>query len=182
VEKESEAGEIKQQASDARSIFEMDGIVIAVEICLDHRRGRLREARSRSAAGQSGVCDFPIDVQLVPSCGMQIQQPSVVARPGGIVFNCDGQYSKRDVKATPDDATSIFTGTRDGKGHTQLAVVVTEAMGEKGLSDEPQLQRPGNTHVITAPLDVPRDVTVSQTEAYGAGEVHLYSKVALPSK
>jgi hypothetical protein len=164
-------GEIKKEATDSRSIFCMDGITFAVEICLDHRRGRLRAVRREDEESR-----VPVDIQLVPSCGMQIQQPSVVAKAGGLVFNCDGQYSDRDSKANPDDKSSIFTGSQDGKGHTQLAVVKEEASG----SDSATLEVPRDVQVNTAPLRVPSDVRVDQTEAYGAGEVHLYSQLPLP--
>jgi hypothetical protein len=108
---------------------------------------------------------------------MQIQQPSVVARTGGLVFNCDGQYAERDTKASPDDKSSIFTGSRDGKGHTQLTVVTKEAAGPE---NDAMLECPNNVEVVTAPLRVPSDVRVDQTEAYGAGEVQIYSKLPLP--
>jgi len=168
-------GEIKKEAFDSESIFTMDGITFAVEICLDHRRGRLRQVRQRDEASR-----VPIDVHLVISCGMQIQQPSVVAKAGGIVFNCDGQYSKRDAKASPDDKCSIFTGSRDGKGHTQMTVVKEEAsMDDKRDAD---LVRPQGIEVVTEPLRIPSEfeLTVDQIEAYGAGEVHIYSKYPLP--
>lgn len=166
------SGELKKEATDAKSIFCMDGITFAVEICLDHRRGRLHSARNENEESR-----VPVDVQLVPSCGMQIQQPSVVARTGGIVFNCDGQYAKSDKGASPDEASSIFTGSQDGKAHTQLTVVKKEASGPENDSI---LERPNYVEVITAPLDVPSDIRVDQTEACGAGEVQIYSKLPLP--
>lgn len=168
-------GEIKKEVFDSKSIFTLDGITFAVEICLDHRRGRLRQVRQEDEASR-----VPIDVHLVVSCGMQIQQPSVVAKAGGIVFNCDGQYSKRDTKASPDDKCSIFTGSRDAKGHTQMTVVTEEA--SMGTERDAGLVRPQDVEVVTAPLRIPSELelNVSQIEAYGAGEVHVYSKYPLP--
>eukprot|EP00567_Pseudictyota_dubia_P012197 CAMPEP_0197438344 /NCGR_PEP_ID=MMETSP1175-20131217/5372_1 /TAXON_ID=1003142 /ORGANISM="Triceratium dubium, Strain CCMP147" /LENGTH=408 /DNA_ID=CAMNT_0042968057 /DNA_START=73 /DNA_END=1295 /DNA_ORIENTATION=+ len=159
------SGELKSEATDAKSIFSMDGITFAVEICLDHRRGRLRMAREENE--QSRV---PVDIQLVPSCGMQLQQPSIIAKTGGFVFNCDGQYATRDTKASPDDHTSVFKGSKDGKGHTQLTTVKAEASAPE---QHATLEIPKDARVITAPFSVPSDVNVDQIEACGAGEVHL---------
>ena len=165
------SGELKKEATDAKSIFSMDGITFAVEICLDHRRGRLRMAREQNEESM-----VPVDIHLVPSCGMQLQQPSIVARTGGVAFNCDGQYAKRDTKASPDNESSIFTGTQDGKGHTQMSVVKAETSGPKKHAT---LEHP-NVEVITAPLAVPSDIPVDEIEACGAGEVHMYSQLSLP--
>ena len=173
--------EIKQSAFDGKSIFTMDGITIAVEICLDHRRQRLQTVRQTDRASASAV----IDLQLVISCGMQLQQPSIVARNGGPVFNCDGQYSKRSSGDLPDDSTSIWQGTKDGKGHTQFTVVKEAAttMNPKGHTDA-VLERPTDVTVTTTPLEIGADCTLdpTQIEAYGAGEVHLYSKFPLPQR
>lgn len=166
-------GELKKSAFDSKSLFTLDGISFATEICLDHRRGRLREVRKSHEPSQ-----VPVDVHLVVSCGMQLQQPSVVAKTGGLVFNTDGQYAKRDVKASPDDKDSIFTASADGKGHTQMCVVAKEADIDTGA--DAQLQQPMNVKVTTAPLDAPSGVQIDQVEAYGAGEVHVYSKCSLP--
>ncbi|KAL3926080.1 MAG: hypothetical protein SGARI_005722 [Bacillariaceae sp.] len=164
----------------------MDGITFAVEICLDHRRQRLRKVRQEHPASAAAN----IDIQLVISCGMQLQQPSIVARTGAPVFNCDGQYSERSEGDLPDDSTSIWKATADGKGHTQFTVVKEHASTMTG--DAPQssavqnavLERPGDVTVETSPLEIGGDCTLdpTQIQAYGAGEVHLYSKFPLPPK
>jgi len=56
------------------AIFEMDGIRFGLEICLDHAQNRL--------AGASNI-----QIQLVPSAGMQWQQYAV--GPGGLYFGVD---------------------------------------------------------------------------------------------
>ena len=197
-------GEIKEQSDDNRSIFQMDGITFAIEICLDHRHGRLRGAIDKQVDGPRPS----VDVQLVPSCGMQvsssetnqsflvlclvdlsftvgvafsflqIQQPPVVAREGGLVFNCDGQYGDYVKTDLPDNKTSIFTGSADGKGHSQLCVVTKSTW--TNIGQDAQVSQPQGVSVVTAPLCPPSDVNVTEVEAYGAGEVHVYSKCALP--
>ena len=166
-------GELKKDVNDEKSIFQVNNITFALEICLDHRRARLRQVRQHDAAS-----NVPVDVHLIVSCGMQIQQPSVVARTGGLVFNCDGQYAKRAADDLPNDKTSIFTGTQDGKAHSQMTVVAQEASADQDAT----CQMPQNVKVTKAPLQLPttKDVDMSQLEAYGGGEVHLYSPYPLP--
>ena len=165
------SGELKAEAFDAKCIFTVDGITFALEICLDHRRARLRTVREKNESSR-----IPVDVHLVVSCGMQIQSPAVVAKTGGLVFNCDGQYANIDKGATPDEEHSIFTGSADGKGHTQLCVVVEETEAKR----DAVVGRPAVVEVTTAPLRSQGDVNVDALEAYGAGEVHVYSKCPLP--
>jgi len=166
------SGELKKDASDEKSIFQVDGITIALEICLDHRRARLRKVRDEDV--ESNV---PIDMQLVVSCGMQIQQPSVVAREGGVVFNCDGQYATRGEDDLPGETTSVWAGTQDGKAHSQMTVVAEEADKDQ----DAKCEMPKNVAVKTAPFRTPTNLNLSQLEAYGGGELHLYSKYPLPT-
>jgi len=165
-------GELKKDANDEKSIFQVDGIMVALEICLDHRRARLRQVRKEDA--ESNV---PVDMHLIVSCGMQIQQPSVVAREGGLVFNCDGQYAARGEDDLPGEKASIWTGTQDGKAHSQMTVVAKET----NKNQDATCEMPKNVAVKTAPFQTPTDLNLSQLEAYGGGELHLYSKYPLPS-
>lgn len=57
------------------SIFTIEGITFGLEVCLDHDEERLSD---------QGV----IQVQLIPSCGMNIARP----QPNRIIFNVDGGY------------------------------------------------------------------------------------------
>ena len=165
-------GELKKDASDEKSIFQVNGIMVALEICLDHRRARLRQVRKDNA--ESNV---PIDLHLIVSCGMQIQQPSVVAKSGGLVFNCDGQYAARGENDAPDAKASVWTGTHDGKAHSQMTIVSKEA----SKNQDAICEMPENVSVKTALFVPPKDLNLSQLEAYGGGEIHMYSKHPLPS-
>ena len=82
--------EVQLRGDDGSSIFTYDfGVDIAghggaftfgLEVCLDHSLGRLVNA-----------ADLPtIDIQLVPSCGMNLVDNKIVSRVGGFVCNCDG--------------------------------------------------------------------------------------------
>lgn len=66
-----------------QSIIEIDGITIGIEICLDHLMQRLRKS-------PPALMQKYIQIQLIPSAGMDIKANSTVAVKGGVVFNCDG--------------------------------------------------------------------------------------------
>ena len=169
---EGKGGEIKKDQHDKRSIFKVNGTTVAFEICLDHRRGRLRQVRRDDA--ETGMA--AVDLHLVVSCGMQLRPPSVVARRGGVVFNCDGQYSESDDDAAHEQ--SIFTGTKNGKGHTQMAIVESEATD----AEDAVLGRPP-VEVAAVPFETTggKLLSVADLEAYGGGEIHVYSKCELPA-
>lgn len=93
--------EQKGEDNDSYSIFEYCGIRFGIEICLDHSRGRLREHLKRNPG------DY-VDVQLVISCGMDIRNPSVIARSGGVVFNCDGEYVLEDAAENGEHCHTIM--------------------------------------------------------------------------
>jgi hypothetical protein len=67
-------------------------IEIGVEICFDHFLKRLR--RTANMTYKNGAADDNplLDVQLIPSGGMQIHDNAVAAGASGIIFNCDGAY------------------------------------------------------------------------------------------
>lgn len=73
------------------SVFTYGGIKFGIEICLDHKRQRLKNANVSS-----------LDVQIIPSCGMTIKPESVVVRKGGYVFNCDGEYELANISEGVD--------------------------------------------------------------------------------
>lgn len=72
----------QQYPYDGGGIFSSCGLTFGLEVCLDHLEGRL------SGAQLPG--EPQIQVQLVPSCGMNIQPANVVIGPSGLVFGCDG--------------------------------------------------------------------------------------------
>lgn len=110
--------EISEDEDVNESVFSYGGLRIGVEICLDHKRKRLKDA---------GVSS--LDVQIIPSCGMTIREESVVVE-NGFVFNCDGEY----VLNSPDQGV-------DGINcHTSLRVVTGSKLGNamSPKCDEPK--------------------------------------------
>ena len=76
------AGDADTLEIDDDGLFTMNGVSFGLEICLDHAKHRLVRACARSGA--------KVQVQLVPSGGMEIHEESICVEPGGLVFHCDG--------------------------------------------------------------------------------------------
>lgn len=76
--------EEKGNDSDEYAVFDYGGIRFGIDICLDHSRKRLLKHLSST--------ENYVDVQIIPSCGMEIKDDAVIARTEGYVFNCDGEY------------------------------------------------------------------------------------------
>ena len=161
-------GEDKQTAFDDFSIFTIKGIKFGLEVCLDHAFARLR--RNRLPATEL------VQIHLVPSCGMQIVQSSVVAGAGGLVFNCDGQYDGLMPTSQPGPGDSVWTGTASHRAHSQLTQVVTPCEGPHRSMHPAVLTMPGAS-VTTVPIE---DASASELFAYGAGEVHVYTPLPVP--
>ncbi|PRP90773.1 hypothetical protein ENSA5_62070 [Enhygromyxa salina] len=92
---------------DGAGIFDLDGITWGVEICLDHLGSVKRLQKSPQLPGENQV-----QIQLVPSGGMSIQDASIIAAPGGYVFNCDGMNggrSRLDQVGTPPTIPPLST-------------------------------------------------------------------------
>lgn len=65
---------------DGHCIFTLDGLTIGVEICLDHLMQRIGNSMEPPS----------LDIQLVTSCGMQLMDPALNLRDGGLAFCTDG--------------------------------------------------------------------------------------------
>jgi len=161
------AGENKTEAFDPLSIFTIKGIKFGLEVCLDHLAGRLR----RNRLPQTEL----VQIHLVPSCGVQVVQQSVIACSGGLIFNCDGEYSQLMLMAPPGAARSIWTGAASQRAHTQLTQVVAPC-GPVNQKKDAELRKPrAKVHTLSI-----RDRAASKLFAYGAGEVHIYTPLAVP--
>jgi len=65
-------------------IFDECGLTFGLEVCLDHALKRLR----KSPPGRNQAF---VQLQLIPSAGMEIIDEAVVAVKNGLVMNCDGR-------------------------------------------------------------------------------------------
>jgi hypothetical protein len=185
------AGDLKRDPFDAHAILRLGtdkeaATDIAVEICLDHADARLRGALSRTRWPRGdGFVDEGIDIQIVPSCGATLSLGSIASVAGGYAFNVDGQLAAGD-SILPTGSDTVF-GVRSAFGnyidpanpryraHTQLAGVVTAAVGDDGRSpssSDAQLARFADDLVTVIPVAAPP--TLDTFFAGGAGAVHIY--------
>jgi len=162
-------GEAKQTAFDPLSIFTIDGIKFGVEVCLDHSRARLRRNRQPETE--------LVQIQLIPSCGMQIVQGSIVAGKNGLVFNCDGQYDNLDPTSHPNATSSVWMATESNRAHTQLTSVVTPCAGNTPGTNDAVVAKPSATVTRLMVVD---STAAPQLFAYGSGEVHIYTSLPIP--
>lgn len=70
------------------TIFTMDGIMFGLEVCRDHYLGRLAHSQEHGR----------VQIQLVPSCGMSIEDNSISCVDEGVVFNVDGDTPHVNVR------------------------------------------------------------------------------------
>ncbi|KHS75664.1 hypothetical protein [Pectobacterium brasiliense] len=136
-------------------------VELGVEICLDHRLQRLR--RTVEMVGNS-----PLDIQLVPSGGMQLLDYGIAGGSSGAIFNADGcdyildQYNASgkpvittDGKPGNGTAKQVITGvytssaqTRSESNgiayfsHSQLAYRTTD-IGPAGYINPEDTNNPG---------------------------------------
>ena len=106
------AGDADTLEIDDDGLFTMNGVSFGLEICLDHAKHRLVRAAAKSGA--------KVQVQLVPSGGMEIHEESICVEPGGLVFHCDG------LKKGPK-------GTVSGFGAFSTALQVVDAKTRNAL-------------------------------------------------
>ena len=136
---------------DGAGVFELAGITWGLEVCLDHSGTVRRLQKSPQLPGEN-----LIQLQLVPSCGMGIQAPSVITQLGGYVFNCDGFGAS---------------------SHSSLAQQIPPLNNVVFSSSTPVSDVP-----ITLQSSSPvLDVAVSSLYARGPGVVNIYPASAIPA-
>jgi len=137
---------------DGAGVFELAGITWGLEVCLDHSATVRRLQKSPQLPGEN-----LIQLQVVPSCGMGIQAPSVITQAGGYVFNCDGY------------------GTTS---HSDLAQQVPPLASVALLSSTPVDDAPIALQSTSPVLDVP----ISSLYARGPGVVNIYPASPIPAQ
>ena len=121
------------------TIFTMDGITFGLEVCRDHYLRRLAHSKE---AGK-------VLIQLIPSCGMEIEQNAVACVPEGIVFNVDG--------ATPHVMIGVNSSTAPLPN--KVPPDVATGGGTIILFDAMRIPWPGLARAdVAARLKVPRNV------------------------
>ena len=156
--------ETKADDLDPYGIFNWGGMKIGVEICLDHIRRRMSKK----------VDD--LDLQIIPSCGVEITLNGIATRPGGYIFNCDGDYNLEDAQNGPGSHTQLYRVERCERGKslvhgTNFSLGLTPGQGAK-LS-----ARISPEHVIAI-----NHAGADNLFSFGAGELHVYPSLELPKK
>lgn len=136
---------------DGAGIFQLAGIAWGLEVCLDHLATVHRLQKSPQLPGET-----LIQLQLVPSCGMDLQAPSVMVETGGYVFNCDGWRATR---------------------HSTLAQQLPPLTNVAFSSSTPVSADPIPLQ-STSPL---LEVAISSLYASGPGVVNVYPARAIPA-
>jgi hypothetical protein len=117
----SEQSRLSSKFDDERMggcIFTFDGITIGLEVCLDHAKSKGQPAGTGRLARYADT----IQLHLIPSAGMSIHT-GLYCRPGGVVFNVDGQIPPRAevvIKGDPSvkvpKSTGVTVGSVDAFG------------------------------------------------------------------
>lgn len=110
---------------------------VGVEVCLDHRLKRLRRTVGMTKENGAAENNPPIQVQLVPSGGMQILDYSVAAGAYGVIFNSDGcdpildEYTSKGKKVIPGSGTFKQLTCGVYASSAQTMVKVSEPDGDE---------------------------------------------------
>ncbi len=86
--------EVRGYSLVRRNFFEVEGVRMTLEICLDHAAG---EAASNFLQKGGGIIDGiePPQISLISSAGMKIMTKNLIIPPGGAVYHQDGLYDKQ---------------------------------------------------------------------------------------
>lgn len=146
--------EQQQLAYDNAGVFTQAGITWGLEICLDHFSNVQRTGRLQRSPQMPG--DPQIQVQLVPSGGMEIHIDQIMAMPGGYVFNCDGA-----------DIPSATLKKIDLSGKARVV--------------SPSTQRDVPDGTLGSLGSPPAPITIDQLYVGGPGSVVIYPSALLPA-
>lgn len=137
------------------SNFTCGNLNIGVKICLDHSRKRLLGYTSKGEIR-------PLDIQIVPSCGMQLRKDSIVTKEGGLLFNCDGEYTLEGDVQNGDCS------------HSELK------RGQFTASCGPCLSKQLSILEIIPVMN--GDICIDELFPHGAGQIHIYNPQSCNTK
>lgn len=132
------------------SYFTCGNLNIGIEICLDHSRKRLKGYTYEGKIPQ-------LDIQIIPSCGMQLKKDSIATHDGGLLFNCDGEYTLEDQAQNGEYSHSELKRSS-----------FTPSCGPR-LSEQLPVQE-----IVSL-----TDICVDELFPHGAGQIHIYNEQTL---
>jgi len=117
---------------DGAGVFSLAGITWGLEICLDHLGTVRRLQKSPQLPGEN-----LIQLQLVPSCGMGVEAPSVITQFGGYVFNCDGWRNTRHSTLAEQvpPLTDVVLATSTPVSNAPIALQSTSPVQDVSIDD-----------------------------------------------
>jgi hypothetical protein len=121
---------------DGDGVFEIGGVTIGVEICLDHAKARLKHTVMKPG-------NIP-QLQIVPSCGMSIMFDSIVVPKGGICFGVDGLddgYDGQPKIGAFTNSQLYVVPSEAGARYKQMLSIQTQRPDERVPSRNTQLKQ-----------------------------------------
>ncbi len=81
-----------------KHLFELGGLKIGIEICLEHHLGILKDVLVLGQTGSKPKENPYLDLQLLTAGGMTIKKENVVLRQNGVFFRNDGHFNTLHVE------------------------------------------------------------------------------------
>lgn len=144
-----------------QQLIKDEELTFALEIYADHGEGRLKSALSGTKPPSA-----PVDIHLIASAGMCIDDKSIAARSKGYVFNCDGWN-------IPGARSSSFRGR---------GVEVTFSHpdgGSETFRPHSEVRKVDDSEEFLALAVALDDSLATSIFPKGAGQLHIYGSVNL---
>lgn len=125
-----------QKGLGGGSIFVCGGVRFALETCLDHLKGRVKQSVDADR-------DSKVQVQLIPSAGASIKDEHIVTVRSGLIFNVDALAPRVALKKRRDAPLN------SAKGANNSTVVASSSSTDVGNGF------PGASVVAYPPQDIP---------------------------
>lgn len=143
----------------------VDNISFGIEICADHGVSRLAYALKNTPMKNK------VDIHLVASAGMCIEEKSIAAADGGYVFNCDGWNISSGRGQNSNIVVNEVSFSDNSKQMTFKPHSEVRKVGSKDQIKPDQ--------VTQVKIDYP---SVAEIFPKGAGNLHIYPLLDLPKK
>lgn len=157
-------GVVAQHAANYQSsfLYQIHGLSIGVEICLDHSNGVLK--------AKMDAMNERLDIHVLIACGMDLVETKCAAKDIGLVFRCNGNGYNR----TQPEAVGPAVDTND---NTIRSDVYGKGLGAAHWRRDPSVQTWVNE---TLPEDLRSRPwrNSKDNESDGVGVSHVYDIVA----
>jgi hypothetical protein len=179
--------EVNRSGLGGGSVFTVDGITFGLEVCLDHARNKLYDFYHGATPPPPGTPR--VQIHLIPSWGMSIEEGNRCGVTGARIFNVDGPNGSAAGKledptiADPEDkmrgkwlrrldATSVPLPVLPSVGNWAIKVRDPESLGREAAS----LAHPQPFALIDRQLPAPAGgmATFFERKTTGFGDLKVY--------